>query len=371
MNRPLLFGLAGTTTAIRAACLLCALALIGGLLAAPVAAQSSDDSGPSWYAFPTLYYTPETSLGGGAAGGYFVRTAAAGPPSSVQGDASATLRGQYTLNLRPELYGREGNWRLFADGALHEYPDVFYGIGPATEEAEEEDFTSRYVDAVLQAERRVAPGLRVGLRARIREEAITEVEAGGRLENPSLPGSDGGTTAGIGVVVTRDTRDRLFYPHRGTHGVAYVVHHQGWLGSDFDFVHVAVDLQRYLPAGRSVIALQGYGEAVSGTASFTVLPRLGGPRRMRGYREGRFRDNVFATLQAEWRVPIRGRFEGAVFAGTGAVAPRLGALGADGLELAGGAGVRYRLNDEGVHLRLDYALSVEGGGLYITALDPF
>lgn len=39
--------------------------------------------------------------------------------------------------------------------------------------------------------------------------------------------------------------------------------------------------------------------------------------------------------------------------------------------LGGGAGLRYQLNDEGTHLRLDYALGKEGGGLYITALTPF
>jgi hypothetical protein len=46
-------------------------------------------------------------------------------------------------------------------------------------------------------------------------------------------------------------------------------------------------------------------------------------------------------------------------------------LGRDGLEIAGGVGVRYRLGEAGVHIRLDYARSLDGGGLYITAQDPF
>lgn len=354
----------------------CALLLLAGSLAVvPARAQSpadsSDDAASSWYAFPTLFYTPETSLGGGGAGGYFFRTDTEGPPSSLTADVSVTVRGQYQLNLNPELYRDGDRQRLYADIALHEFPDVFYGLGPGTTEVREEDFTSRYVDAVLQAEQRVAPGLRIGLRGRVREEAITEVETDGRLSGAAVPGAEGGTTLGLGLVVTRDTRDRLFYPHRGTYVTASVVPHSGALGSDFDFTRAVIDARYYVPVGNHVIGLQGYGEAVSGTAPFTILPRLGGPRQLRGYREGRFRDDVFAAVQGEWRFPLWGRFNGAVFAGTGAVAPRLGALGTEGVEVAGGTGLRYRLNDEGTHLRLDYALGKEGGGLYITALTPF
>ena len=102
-----------------------------------------------------------------------------------------------------------------------------------------------------------------------------------------------------------------------------------------------------------------------------MLPQLGGMLRMRGYREGRFRDDVTASVQAEWRFPVWWRFDGALFAGTGAVSARISTFGAEGLEVAGGAGLRFRLNDAGVHLRLDYALGKEGGGLYITAAQPF
>jgi hypothetical protein len=218
-------------------------------------------------------------------------------------------------------------------------PDVRYGLGvttrstrlgPGATEAGEEDFTSRYVDAVLQAEQRVAPGLRIGLRGRVREEAITEVEADGRLSGAAVPGAEGGTTLGLGLVVTRDTRDRLFYPHQGTYVTASVVPHSGALGSDFVFTRAVVDARYYVPVGNHVIGLQGYGKVVSGTAPFTILPRLGGPRQLCGYREGRFRDDVFAAVQGEWRFPLWGRSNGAVFAGTGAVAPRLEAVPGEG-----------------------------------------
>jgi len=151
---------------------LVAFALIvctSGIAAAQSPADSSDANDTSWYAFPTVFYTPETSLGLGAAGGLFFATDA-GRPSSLQGDVSATLNGQYALNLRPELYRGAGRQRLFGDIALSAYPDVFYGVGPGAAEEREEEFTSRYVDAILQAEQQVGAGWRVGLRSRVRRE---------------------------------------------------------------------------------------------------------------------------------------------------------------------------------------------------------
>lgn len=329
------------------------------------------ESETSWYALPAVYYTPETSLGLGAAGGVFL-TSDKTWPSSIQGDLSATLRGQYAVNVRPELYRRGGRQRLFADLSVTAFPDSFYGIGPDTPESAEEDVTTRFFDAQVQLERPLTPGWRVGVRIRVRHETVTEIEGDGLLASGRVPGADGSTVLGIGPLVTRDTRDRPFYPRRGTFAFAYAVVHPGWMGSTSDFSRVVVDARHYLSVGKDqAIALQIYGEAVAGTAPFTILPRLGGPLRLRGYLNGRFRDDVYGTAQGEWRFPVRGRFRGALFAATGAVAPRWSTFGAEGLEVAGGLGVRYRVSEEGVHIRLDYAVGLNGGGLYITAQDPF
>jgi len=148
--------------------------------------------------------------------------------------------------------------------------------------------------------------------------------------------------------------------------------HTGALGSDHSFVRGVLDARTFVPVGgEHVLALQGYADLVSGTAPSTLLPKLGGMLRTRGYREGRFRDDGMATAQAEWRFPLVWRFDGAVFASIGAVADRLATVAADGVGAAGGTGLRFRLNDSGVHLRLDCALGRDGGGLYITAAQPF
>lgn len=133
-----------------------------------------------------------------------------------------------------------------------------------------------------------------------------------------------------------------------------------------------LDAQKYFPlSARQVIGLQFYFEGVNGEVPFSILPPMGGSQYMRGYYEGRFRDNIFTTLQGEWRFPIKSRFRGGVFVGIGEVAGSVAELSTSYVEFSGGSGLRYRLNEEGIHIRLDYAIGEKGNGLYITTLQPF
>lgn len=56
------------------------------------------------------------------------------------------------------------------------FPTVFY-----TPEMQEEEFTSRYADVILQTEQQVGVAWRVVLRGRMQREAVTKVEASGPL----------------------------------------------------------------------------------------------------------------------------------------------------------------------------------------------
>lgn len=60
------------------------------------------------------------------------------------------------------------------------------------------------------------------------------------------------------------------------------------------------------------------------TAPFNALSLLGGSRRLRGYYEGRYRDQNSALVQAELRVDVFKRLGAVVFGGVGALqrAPR-------------------------------------------------
>jgi hypothetical protein len=92
---------------------------------------------------------------------------------------------------------------------------------------------------------------------------------------------------------------------------------------------------------------------------------------MRGYREGRYRDDVYWTTQAEYRFPLFWRLKGVAFASVGAVGPRLGGALARDVEAAVGLGGRFRFTDDGVHGRLDLAYSPTGLELYLSLGEAF
>jgi outer membrane translocation and assembly module TamA len=78
------------------------------------------------------------------------------------------------------------------------------------------------------------------------------------------------------------------------------------------------------------------------------------------------------TAQAEYRLALLKRFGLAAFFGVGEVAPELGAFDNDNLKPAGGVGVRYTLAKKNhVNLRVDYAVGLQGGGVYMGVSEAF
>jgi len=101
------------------------------------------------------------------------------------------------------------------------------------------------------------------------------------------------------------------------------------------------------------------------------LPGVGGQNVLRGYYEGRYRDNLMAVVQAEYRFPVWKRLGATVFGGVGNVSSRFDNFAVGDLKYAGGAGLRFRVSPEGVNLRLDYAVTPNSSGTYITIQEAF
>lgn len=334
--------------------------------AATVEAPEAD-----WLLLPFLSFAPTTGVSGGIVGGYYQPESRGRPASSVEASVTVTQKRQLILEVEPDLYLNEGRWRLHGDLQAAHFPDLFYGIGGDTPEAAEESYTSRYLLADLTAQRRVRPNLRVGPRVFVRAETVTEPDPGGVIDRGQVAGADGGVTAGLGATALWDARDSRRYPRRGTYAEGTTTLYSAAWGSDYTYGQGSVDLRGYRPFGRGIVAGQAYAEAVAGTAPFQLLPLLGGADRMRGFREGRLRDNVYWTVQAEYRVPLFWRFKATAFASVGEVGPRVGTPLVRDIEAAVGLGGRLRLTDGGVHGRMDLAYSATGVELYLGLGEAF
>lgn len=322
------------------------------------------------YALPVLFWLPETRLGFGLTGGLHRVPAGARRPSSVFASAVYTLEGQGTLDLAGERYDRDGGL-LSARTRLVYFPDSFYGIGPDTAAGDREAFTRRFAELGAAFERAIVPHrLRAGPRVDLRVEDVSDAAPGGTLAAGGLAGASGFAAVGVGAVVTWDSRENAFYPRRGTFAQV------AWLGypamdGHEGFGKGGAEVRGFLPLGRLVLGGAAFVDVAHGDVPFTLLPRIGSTRFLRGYREGRYRDRAAWAAQAELRAPVAGRVAAAAFGAAGNVGPRLSGLGLGSPKVAGGLGLRWRLSDEGANVRVDVAVGGAGVELYVLVLEAF
>ncbi len=326
----------------------------------------------SWFALPVLFWLPETRVGFGAAGGLHFHLDGAPRTSSVFLVGAYTANDQGSADVAADVYLRDGTLLAGRVRLVH-FPDAFYGLGPRSATAAREPYTRRFAEAVVAAELPIVPRrLRAGIRLDVRGEEILDVQPGGLLASGAVEGADGFTAVGVGGTVTWDTRDRPLYPGRGSFLQAWFLEYPEALGRHREFARGNLEGRLFLPLGAErVLGLAAFVEQAFGDAPFTLLPKLGSTRFLRGWREGRFRDHLGWAAQAELRVPLWRRVSGVVFGAAGEVARDLGALRADAIRVAGGAGLRYRLTPEGANIRLDVAQSAAGPEVYVLVLDAF
>lgn len=336
-----------------------------------VAAAQAEQRGRHWFALPVLFWLPETRLGFGATGGLHVRLDGAPRPSSLFAAAVYTLEGQGSVDVAGDVYLRSGALLSGRVRAIH-FPDVFYGIGPHSTEAQREKFTRRSVEAVLTTEIPITTNLRAGPRLDLRAEEIRDRDPTGALAAGTVTGWNGYSAAGFGASASWDTRDNTFWTTRGSMVQAWYVYAPEMIGRSHGFGRGVFEARHFFPLGGGrALGVDAYAEGAHGDPPFTLLPKLGSTRFLRGIREGRYRDRLDWAAQTEYRTPVRGRLSATAFLATGAVAPRLSELSLRSAIVAGGAGLRFRLTDDGANIRLDVAASRQGVELYVLVLEAF
>jgi hypothetical protein len=330
-----------------------------------------DPRGSSLIPLPILFRGPETGTGFGGAATYLFRSSPAtidevtgwSDPSSITAVAIHTSRKQLVISIEPVLRLQGDRLRIAGGMEYVKFPSTFWGIGNDTDDALEEDYTPQAVNLEGQALWEIRPGWYWGLGARFARRWLFDIEPAGLLDRDLVPGSRNGQIVGLGIALTRDTRDRSENPRSGTYHQLEVGSFASLLGSDFEFTTTSLDLRGYLPfPPSSVLALRILGESVRGTVPFDVLPQLGGDELLRGYYRGRYRDQNLLAAQAEVRSEVWWRFGLVGFAALGQVAPSPSRLRLDGMKASLGGGLRFALNKaEGLNLRADYAWGLEKG----------
>ena len=323
-------------------------------------------------ALPLVSYQPETSLGLGAQL-VLVRTASSGSPEEERHDTlalmvTATRKRQYGLGFTGQKYWNEDRDRLRVDVLAQRFPNTFWGLGNATPEAAADAYTPSLIGTQIGYGHRVFERLFAGVTVAVGYYLLDSYAPGGAVADFLSTRLSQGWLVGIGPTLSRDSRDDSNFPRSGsTSAVGLTAYRSAWL-SDYQFVEIDLDHRMFfsLPHA-SVLALQAFGEGVIGEPPIELLPALGGPERLRGYFQGRYRDKVYGMAQVEWRVPLFWRISGALFAAAGDVLPDLAHVADVRLKTAGGGGLRLNVGQtQPVNIRLDGAVAPGSTGVYLT-----
>jgi outer membrane protein assembly factor BamA len=223
----------------------------------------------------------------------------------------------------------------------------------------------------------VAASFYVGFIADAQHVDVEGVEAspGGGTDN--VPGAEGGRTIGVGGTLNWDTRDNAVDAREGGFYQLRVMTWQDWTLSEYELTRLSVDLRHFFPldddgAAGHTIGVQLYTELNAGDVPFHQMARLGGELLMRGYFEGRYRDKDMLAAQVEYRFPIVWRFRGVAFAAVGDVASEMTEFDFGGLEVSGGAGLRFSLNEqERLNVRADLGIGIDTWGAYVGISEAF
>ena len=330
----------------------------------------------SLLAFPFAVRSLETDWGfGGIAARFFkaekhdtaIRT------SDVNLLGLYTLRSQLILVLSSTVFFPKEDHIARFQASYSYYPDDFWGLGNHTSRFAEVGFAQKQYFVNPQFLKRVHGNMYLGITYEFQHTGPVVYTPGNIFDKENIAGRHGGNTSGIGPILSWDTRNNAYSPDHGGFAEIQFVYFDKYLGSDFNFRLLSIDLRKFIRlSSREVLAFQGLGGLNFGNTPFRKLEELGGADMMRGYYGGRYTDKCLMAYQAEYRRFLFWRIGMVGFIATGEVAPTPSQFELNGFHLTYGGGMRFALSkEEKLNLRIDYGIAKHSNAFTVQLRESF
>jgi len=343
-------------------------------------AQSEEDTTETKkfgiFGYPYAFYSPETELAFGVGGMAYFRLADVPDIelSNIILSGYYTINNQYKITLTPELYLNAKGDFLTSDIYFGEFLDKFYGFGGESEEIDDPDYLTKDFGIYINYQKNFTANIEAGIIYDYLNSSISDKKTNPFLADDNLLGSEGGVSSGLGISLAWDSRDFAYVATRGWYYYASATFYSEALGSTFDFNEYLFDFREYyrLGSAKHMFAFQGYGKFTRGNPPFYEVPRLGGGTTMRGYFEGRYRDNNYLTVQMEYKAVLFWRIGGVLFAGMGDVAGEFKYFKLVNAKYSYGFGFRYIFDkEERLTIRADFGFGNNTSGVYFSMQETF
>lgn len=316
------------------------------------------------------HYSSDTKLGLGlvAAGVYSTnRKDTLTPFSNVSLFSDVTTTGFYMLGLRGNnIFSRE-KWRIDYVLYFFSFPSAFWGIG--FDNGNNDDNSSSFLR--LQAQIKADFMFKVTDKLFIGPSASYEFSQGKDFSEKGLEliaGADKITRySSIGALVSYDSRDFIPNAYRGFFAKLIQRGYSDFDGKPFFSTNITLDYYQKAWKG-AVFAFDFYGELQYGKVPWTMKSKLGGSYRMRGYYEGRYRDDNSASIQMEYRQKIYNRHGIAAWVGCGTVWGKECKYSWKHILPNYGIGYRWEFKHR-MNVRLDYGFGKKGQSSFLFSIN--
>ena len=288
--------------------------------------------------------------------------------SNAKAEFNYTWNKQVIAELGWNYFFKEEKW--FTYGTLHysKYPDTYFGIGSFRDTSERTLFESDRIKVELELLKKIKKKWFAGIDLRhfnyfdfsVPQDTIVYEE----LKDESR--------TGLGWVLENDNRNNLLTPTKGS----LLMFSNNYNFGSTNYSQLAIDGRKYFSFGKKIkqtVSTRFFTKHIIGSAPFYDLALIGGDKFARGYFYGRFRDNNFATLQAEYRATLFWRIGLSAFGGASLVYNNFNDFNSNTFKPNAGIGFRFLVDKEqGTNLRFDYAVGAGGeSGFYVSFGESF
>ena len=323
-------------------------------------------------AFPLAFFLPETGFAFGGAGilVFNIGEEKTFRKSQIQLGVAYTLKNQLLIFVPYELYVKQ-KLKIYGELGYYRYIYNFYGIGIDSKAENLEIYTANFPRVINTVAYRFQDRYFVGIQNKLDVFEIPSI--GPLLANANPTGIQGGILSSLGVSLSYDNRDDIFYPTKGAF-VELVAETAGsHTLSSFQYSFFQLDARYFFSVAKNhILGFNAFTGTQLGDSPFFNYFFLSSGKRGRGYNDRRFIDKNIALFQAEYRFPIYKRLTGSMFVSAGTLAPNYADLWGSSFKPSYGAGLRFQLSKkQKSNLRVDVANGLEGLQFYITIGEAF
>ena len=256
------------------------------------------------------HFSSDTKLGLGvvASGLYRIdREDKSISPSNISLYGDITTTGFYLLGIRGNTIFPKDRFRANINMYFFSFPSQYWGIG--YDNAKDEDHNTDYKRLEQQVKveflYRLAQNLYAGANLMFRNVSVKDFDdisfLNGEKKNVA--------SFGPGLVISYDSRDFIPNPSKGFFAQFEQQFFPEFLGNDHNFKRTSIDFRYYQKMWKgAILASQIQGIFNYGTTPWSMVALMGGSYSMRGYYEGRYRDNDLVQFQVEYGVDERRSF---------------------------------------------------------------